>query len=71
MPDEKVRIDPSLIPDYAVNWACRLFYNYMKNLFSQPGVQEDYERWLEDNNFPDDENVDADEEDDEYPGSLG
>ena len=46
MPEEGVRIDSSLIPDWAWNWACRLFQKKVDEELAKPEVKAEYEEWL-------------------------
>ena len=42
----KVKINVDEIPDAVFDIGCRILKNAILRLFEQPGVKEDYEKWL-------------------------
>lgn len=41
-----VKVDPSLIPEHEMNILARETLRAAEKYFQQPGVKEDYEKWL-------------------------
>lgn len=46
IPEEKVSVDLSGMPDYQVDQMCRTVISFVKRIFKDPEVQADYQRWL-------------------------
>lgn len=46
IPEEKVLVDLSEMPDYQVDQMCRTVISFVKRIFKDPEVQADYQRWL-------------------------
>lgn len=46
IPEEKVSVDLSEMPDYQVDQMCRTVISFVKRIFKDPEVQADYQKWL-------------------------